>query len=159
MEIQSRVNLEYDLRLFPHGKALLERIERLGESTWAKDHHVVVRKTGIAPLSVTTERIVHPSFNFLILVISASGQPESVFRNVALSLSDGTTGRVYWGSPGPAGLRGVRAPLVGGVLGTVPLWGIPILLLKGRPLDLTIRNRSTTQALDLLEIVFRGVRF
>lgn len=150
MEIQSRVNLEYDLRLFPYGRELLERIERLGESSFSKDFHLVVRKTGLAGNSRTTERIVNPSFNLLILTIAISGSPEAVLRRTRLTLQDGTTGRFYW--------EMASAPLAGAVLGKAPLWGIPILNLKGRALDLTIENASAT-TLDLLEIVFRGVKF
>jgi hypothetical protein len=124
----------------------VDRIERLGESSFSKDHHHVIR---LATFSGSiTQRIVNPHYNFLILTVGLTGTPTPAFREARLTLADGTTGRVYW--------RDVPAPVVGSPTGDTPLFGVPILLLKGRPLDLTIR---APLVLDVLEILFRGIRF
>jgi|GEM_PF-6871571 len=147
MEIHSRVNVEYDLRLFPHARALVERLERLGESSYSKDHHIVIRKANFSGTS--TERIVNPHYNFLVLTVGISGSPTAALRETRITLADGMMGRIYMDAP---------AQVAGAPIGRAPLWGIPILLLKGKPLDLTLHVGGGL-TLDVLEIIFRGIRF
>lgn len=149
MEIHSRLNREIDYSPWVFGPLLIGLLKQIVSSSLALDHHLVER-TSIAAQTTVTRRIINPSFNFLILSLGVTGSPSSALNQTTMTLEDGEVGRRYFDTcplATVAGRVGASSPL--------PL---PLVHLKGRPLDLILTNGSSTN-LDFVEILFRGIRF
>lgn len=149
MEIHSRLNREIDYSPWVFGAGVLGAINRIVASSYALDHHIAVR-IPLGAGATDTRRLINPSFNFLILTVAATGSPLAALSQTRITLEDGEVGRRYLD----------RCPIrsVCDRIGATTPLPIPLVHLKGRPLDLILTNESAT-ALDFIEIVLRGLRF
>jgi len=123
-------------------------LKKIVGSSYALDHHIVVRQTVSAGQTVIS-RLINPSFNFLILSVGITSDSASGLPNILVSLEDGEVGRSY--------VKEIPATSFAGRVGEGQPFPLPLVHLKGRPLDLTLKN---TSASDVgVEVVFRGIRF